>query len=155
MEIDSTTLITSPEKASGTAPRNELDRNDFYRLMIAELTNQDPFEPLDNRQFLEQIASLQSLDSTTRMTDAIDKMAVRQDLSSASGLVGKFVVAQDEDGKSFGGFVSRIRLKGDEVKLVLEGGREVELDRVTQVATDPVAFDPEANEEESEENTNA
>ncbi len=128
-----TTPATTLERATS---KSQLSRDEFYQIMIAELTNQDPFQPLDNKQFLEQIASLQSLDATTRLTDAIDRLLLGQALSSASGLIGKRVVALDEDGAQVPGVVDRVRVEGDSVKLVLGGGLEVELDRVVEVSSD-------------------
>jgi flagellar basal-body rod modification protein FlgD len=119
-------------RADGT-PRSQLSRDEFYKIMIAEMSNQDPFEPLDNRQFLEQIASLQSLESTSRLTAAIDRLLFRQELLSASALIGKEIEALGEDGARFGGTVESLRIEGDTVKLVFGNGREVEVDRVVAV----------------------
>ena len=122
----------------GLVGRNQLSRQDFYSIMIAELTNQDPFEPMDNQQFLEQVASLQSLESTGKLTEGIEKLLFRQELSSASGLIGKTVVAIDEQGESVSGVVERLRIENNTVQLVIEnedGTREIPMSRLVEVAS--------------------
>ena len=130
-----------PARRVAESSRNQFSREDFYRIMIAEMTNQDPFKPLDNQQFLAQVASLQSLESTGRLTEAIETLVFRQQLDSASGLIGKHVVALDDDGNRITGKVERLRIQGDSVQLMLDTGSEVKMDRLLEISHDgfPVA----------------
>jgi flagellar basal-body rod modification protein FlgD len=80
-------------------PKQELGQEDFLKLMIAQLKNQDPVNPADNSEFLGQIAQF-------RMVSGIDEMGVSfEGISSnlyaaqamqASQLVGKDVLTQSE-----------------------------------------------------------
>ena len=130
-------------RAGGSAAdRAQLTRDDFYKIMIGELSNQDPFEPLDNRQFLEQLASLQTLDATGRLADGIEKLILMNQLTSASGLIGREVkvptIAVSPEGNlEFGearGQVERVLVHGAEVRLVLDGDRAVRFEDVTEIA---------------------
>ena len=140
---DLVTGITGASTASGSAPsttkatstRNTLSRDDFYKIMISELTNQDPFQPVDNQQFLQQLSSLQTLDATGKLTDGIDKLVLGQQLSSASGLIGKVVKTPDgTTGNSLQGTVQKVQVQGSDIQLLLDGDRKVKLSDVTEIA---------------------
>ncbi len=125
-----------------SADRNKLTQDDFYKIMISELSNQDPFEPMDNRQFLEQLASLQSLDATGRLTSGIEKLIAESKMSTASGLIGKEVRAPSlsvgPDGLpvvvEVRGTVERVQVRGGEVNLILDGDRSLAIDAVQEIA---------------------
>ncbi|MBB5022171.1 flagellar hook assembly protein FlgD [Desulfurispira natronophila] len=55
-------------------PKQEMDKDAFLQLMITQLTNQDPTNPMDNSQMLAQSAQFSQLEQLTNMTDAIGKM---------------------------------------------------------------------------------
>jgi flagellar basal-body rod modification protein FlgD len=119
----------------GSSGRNTLSRDDFYKIMISELTNQDPFQPVDNQQFLQQLSSLQTLDATGKLTDGIDKLVLGQQLSSASSLIGKTVKTPDgTTGNSLQGTVQKVQVQGSDVELLLDGNRKVKLSDVTEIA---------------------
>jgi flagellar basal-body rod modification protein FlgD len=137
--INSAGSATGTSTASGVAKassgRNTLSRDDFYKIMISELTNQDPFQPVDNQQFLQQLSSLQTLDATGKLTDGIDKLVLGQQLSSASSLIGKVIKTPDgTTGTSLQGTVRKVEVQGSEVQLLLDGDRKVKLSDVTEIA---------------------
>ncbi len=122
-------------RSGGTATdRAKLSRDDFYKIMVSELTNQDPFEPMDNRQFLEQLTSLQSLESTSRLSDGIERLLFQNRLSSASALIGREVRAVAGAGTEIKGSVSRVLVRGGDVRLILEDGVTLGFDEVTEIA---------------------
>ena len=61
--------------ASSTNGTNEtpttLSQQEFFSIMISELTNQDPLEPQDNNDFLNQVAQLQNLETMSRQAAAM------------------------------------------------------------------------------------
>ncbi len=123
------------DRAGGAATeRARLSRDDFYKIMVSELTNQDPFEPMDNNQFLEQLTSLQSLESTSRLSDGIDRLLFQNRLSSASALIGREVRAAGAEGGEIKGSVSRVLVQGGDVRLILDDGVTLGLDEVTEIA---------------------
>ena len=144
-----TTLAATAPLPAGTgaagkpsADRNRINQDDFYKIMISELSNQDPFEPLDNRQFLEQLASLQTLDATGRLSSGIEKLVAENRLAIATSLIGKEVRAPSattgQDGLPAGeeirGKVERVRVQDGEVKLILDGDRTLSIDSVREIA---------------------
>jgi flagellar hook assembly protein FlgD len=64
----------------------DLDINQFLQLMIAELTNQDPLNPMDNTQLVQQIGAIREISATDKLTDSLDLVQSGQSLSTASSL---------------------------------------------------------------------
>ncbi len=79
-----------------------LGKDDFLKLLVTQLTHQDPTEPMKDQQFVAQMAQFSSLEqmqniATSSKTTA-DAMQTMRDLSGAQ-LVGKFVRGKDINGK--------------------------------------------------------
>lgn len=68
-----------------------MDRDDFLKLLVKQLTTQDPTAPVQDQQFISQMAQFSSLEQMKNMSDGFQSMSNRQ----AIGLVGKFVVGKD------------------------------------------------------------
>ncbi len=128
----------SASSAAATASaRSVLSTQDFYKIMISELTNQDPMSPLDNQDYMQQLASLQTLDATTRLTDGIAKLVLGQRIAAGSALIGHAVQAKatvDGTTQQISGTVQRVQVQDDEVDLLLDGNRKVKLEEVLEIA---------------------
>ncbi len=109
-----------------------LSQDEFFRIMITELTNQDPLEPLDNNEFLNQVTQMQTLDTMTRLSQSLEALILGQQLGSAGTLIGRSVTASDAAGNSVEGTVDRVLVQGDEIRLGI-GDAVVPLRLVTQV----------------------
>jgi flagellar basal-body rod modification protein FlgD len=70
-----------------------LGQQDFLKLMVAQMENQNPLEPQDNTQMIAQLASFQTLSAMEEMSNALKTLAQVSQLSSASMLVGRTVKA--------------------------------------------------------------
>lgn len=120
MEVNTIARGASGAAQSATE-RAKLSQKEFMKLLVAELTNQDPLNPLENQQFVQQLASLQTLESTAALTDGIRDLVRLQQLSSASSLLGRQVVGLDADGDFVSGRVERVAAQGNEIVLVVDG----------------------------------
>lgn len=79
-------------------PMRSLDVNQFLRMMIAELQNQDPLNPMDNAQIVEQIGQIREITANDRLTDTLQSVFLSQNLSTAGKMIGDWVVSLDDDG---------------------------------------------------------
>ena len=120
------------KNASSATARAQVTRDDFLKMLITELRAQDPLEPMKDTEFLNQIASLNQLESFASLTDGIRNLQLSGDLSSASSLLGKAVIGTTDDGVQGGGLVSRVVVEGGKVKLVI-GDKTMTLSNVSQV----------------------
>lgn len=114
-----------------------LKTEDFIKMMITQLQNQDPLEPAKNQELLAQMSQIGQLQSQTLLQESIQGMVLQQSLGSAGNLIGKLVAGTDDQGEQTVGLVSSVRVEGGQVFLELDSGKRLSLARVTQVAVLP------------------
>lgn len=84
----------SDKKATGKK-RNELGKDDFIKLMTAQMKHQDPFSPVKNEEMAAQLAQFSSLEQMTNVNQNLEKMAAAQKPTEnvlAASLIGKRVM---------------------------------------------------------------
>jgi len=114
-----------------------MSSTDFYKLLIAELQYQDPFQPMDNAKMVEQMASIRNIESSANMTEALQSVTRQQNFGTASTMIGKKVEGEVTD--SMGekhevtGVVSRVHFENGNVTLELEDGTKLPLESITSV----------------------
>jgi flagellar basal-body rod modification protein FlgD len=99
---------------------NDIDLGTFLRLMIAELQNQDPLNPLDNKDMLAQISQIREVGATDQLTATLEGVLLGQNISSATNLIGADIDAVSDDNQRVSGIVTRISIEGNEPKLHLD-----------------------------------
>ena len=110
----------------------DLDMNDFLKLMIKELQNQDPLNPMDNSQLLQQISQMREIAATGNMTTTLQAVLFGQNVSSASSLIGKQVRALNDGGDYVTGNVDKVTIAGGDVNLQI-GDNTVKLSNVSEI----------------------
>lgn len=137
MEAISPTNLLTPAAAKPASAFTDLGSQDFLRLMLTELTNQDPLAPTDNEALLRQIASIRDIEMSTSLTDSLQRLTGHQQIGSASALIGQFVTGvPGQDGSAAGGMVVGVRFaEGGKPFLLLSSGAELALDQVARVET--------------------
>jgi flagellar basal-body rod modification protein FlgD len=121
-----TSTATSPQTLRG------VDMDDFLKLMIAELQNQDPLNPLDNTQMLQQISQIREIGATDKLSETLAAVQLGQSLSTASALIGRRVKALDDQGRQIEGVVDRVSINGGRPSLHV-GEKSVALQNVTEI----------------------
>lgn len=111
---------TQLKKATDASDVFGLGRDDFFKLFLAQLKNQDPTKPVDDKEFIAQLAQFTMIDTL----QSLDKAAAGTQLGEASGLIGKQVTGVDLNGKPVSGAVSQVIQDKDGLALVV-GGRAV------------------------------
>ena len=91
----------------------DLDINQFLQLMITELTNQDPLNPMDNTQLVQQIGEIRQISATTQLSDTLSAVQAGQSLTTASSLIGKKVTALTTDQQNVTGKVDKVTVDVD------------------------------------------
>jgi len=86
-------------RAAAAAPSQEVGEEEFLNLLMTQLTNQDPLKPMDSAQFMDQIASMNTVKQLMEVNVGIDQMMLgltSLNNQSAVDLVGKEVVARGD-----------------------------------------------------------
>jgi flagellar basal-body rod modification protein FlgD len=91
----------------------DLDMDQFLQLMITELTNQDPLNPMDNTQLVQQIGEIRQISATTQLSETLLSVQAGQSLTTASSLIGKHVTALTSSGESVAGVVDKVTVDVD------------------------------------------
>ncbi len=92
---------------------NDVNIDDFMKLMITELQNQDPLNPMDNNDILQQLSQIRDVSATEHLTDTLDAVLIGQNLSTAGALIGKEVSALTDTGSEVAGIVDRVSVEPD------------------------------------------
>ncbi|MBN1909980.1 MAG: hypothetical protein JW818_09595 [Pirellulales bacterium] len=90
---------------------NDVDLDAFLSLMIAELQNQDPMNPMDNTQMLQQISQIREIGSNDRLSETLDAVLLGQSMSTAANLIGQTVVGLSNANQNVSGRVERISIE--------------------------------------------
>ncbi len=76
---------------NGRTQSKELGKDDFLKLLITQLANQDPTSPMEDTQFISQMAQFSSLEQMTNMSSSFEKMAGMLNSTQAANTIGKTV----------------------------------------------------------------
>ncbi|MGQ9504036.1 MAG: flagellar hook assembly protein FlgD [Thermogutta sp.] len=107
---------STPPTPSQTASQNptshdafrDLDVNSFLSMMIAELKNQDPLNPMDNAQLLQQVSQIREIESNVRLVSTLESLVRAQYLAGGTNLIGRLVKGLDSNGVEVKGVVERV-----------------------------------------------
>lgn len=117
MAIDS---IGALPDASSEVPRNAgIGQEDFLRILLAQLRFQDPLKPVDNQQFVAQLAQFSALELNRQQSEKLDQLLVMQATDQAVALIGKTVEMRTAQGASVVGNVSAISFASGEPRLTV------------------------------------
>ena len=115
---------TSEVGAAGTATtfgyqapakRQDLDKNAFLRLLTTQLQYQDPLKPMDNQEFMAQMAQFSALEQ-------MQNLNLLNEQGLAAGLLGRYVEGKDPlTAEPFKGVVDGFRVMDGEVLVKVEG----------------------------------
>ncbi len=105
-----------PSAAAGTPAVNtegandlrDVDLDDFLQLLIHELQNQDPLDPMDNSEVLNQIGLIREISATNSLSDTLNAVLLGQNVTTASALIGKQVTALSDAAEEVEGVVDRV-----------------------------------------------
>jgi flagellar basal-body rod modification protein FlgD len=130
---------TGAVRSSGDLRDVNLD--DFLQLMITELQNQDPLEPMDNAQIVQQMGQIREISATNQLIETLDAMVTGQNLGTASAMIGKKISALTDGGDAVNGVVDRVTVETDDEQNVRTyrlhvGSQQVKLTSVREVQSD-------------------
>lgn len=118
------------ELAQGRVTKQELDKDDFLKILITQLQHQDPTSPMEDREFISQMAQFSSLEQMTNMSQSFSRLAAIFNSTEAQALLGKNVEIQDGPRAVFGPVSQVVR---GEFPLVMVDGTFYDLDQVTKI----------------------
>jgi flagellar basal-body rod modification protein FlgD len=112
--------------ASPNSPASILGQNEFLKLMVAQLQAQNPLEPGNSNEFVNELAQLTQVEQTTNLANA-------SELSGAVQLIGHKVSYNSPSGASATGTVQSVQSSASGTTVTVEGVSGVTLASITEV----------------------
>lgn len=109
-ETTSAATTTAPQ---ATNDLRDVDLDEFLQLLIHELQNQDPLDPMDNTEVLNQISQIREISATNNLSDTLSAVLLGQNMSTASSLIGKQISALSDAAEEVEGVVDRVTVDVD------------------------------------------
>lgn len=135
VSVASTTSTSSSSSTSKSATASlgqaaGLGKDDFMQLLIAQLKNQDPMKPMEDKEFISQLAQFSALESTEKLNTQLDELLGSQSLVQAATLIGKQATAKLTDGTVVTGAISEVRMISGQPTAIING-QEVDTSLIT------------------------
>ena len=119
--ISELSSLQTSNKITSQGTSSELGEDAFLKLLLAQLQNQDPLKPMEDKEFIAQLAQFNSLNQLTQMNKTLEELVTSLALGQGGSLIGKAVSGQVENGETITGLVSGLRLSNGKVLLDVEG----------------------------------
>ena len=120
------------QNPTGASAMQDVDLDDFLKLLIAELQNQDPLNPMGNNEMLQQLSQIREIESNDRLTQTLESVLLGQSLTTASGMIGRSITAMTKNGATVTGRVDRVSIVDGMPKLNVDG-QVVDLKSVSEI----------------------
>ncbi len=141
--INESLYLSSLEKKKLEPKDQSMGKDQFLKLLIAQLQNQDPTQPMEDKEFISQMANFSSLEQMTNMANSFEKFATMQEqtaLIQYNEFVGKEVKwdkMETVDGEQVAtdgkGIVETVKFKGGSVEFTLEDGTTLTPGNISEV----------------------
>lgn len=115
-------LIASQSASSEASKKATLDYDTFLKLLIAQMQNQDPTDPMDATEQVSQLATFSQVEQTIETNKNLESLIQSSMLSQAGTIVGKTVTSVDGLTK---GVVEQVKIYSDGIVATLAGGEKV------------------------------
>lgn len=134
MPVDAIGTILNPQNASATQ-QNTIDQEDFIKLFLSQLQFQDPLEPVDNREFLSQLAQFSNLEQTRQTSQNTEGLLVMNSSAQALGLLNKTVEILGQGAATIGTVTAvRFTNSGPELSIQTTSGQVLTSVRLSQIS---------------------
>lgn len=134
-------LVTGLPNKPRTIGNNALGKDQFLKILMTQLQNQDPLSPMEDRDFIAQMAQFSSVEQLNNLSEymkgSLEEMKlIRQSLGMTSGLIDKTITWQFKTvtgtTQTASGKVEAITIREGKQYAIVKG-EEVSLDLVTKI----------------------
>ncbi len=112
----------------GQKPSSEMGKDQFLQLMVGQLKTQDPMNPMEDKDFMGQMAQFSQLEQMTNVASTLQN-------DRAFGLIGRTVAYNDKDtGEVKAGTVEKVVINAGKPTLTINGVSQIDPAAVTEVS---------------------
>lgn len=141
--------VQVPVTSTGATPATtttdktkSLGKDDFLKLLLAQLRNQDPTKPMDDSAMIAQMAQFSALEATQQLQQTIQQSNNVQTIFQAGALIGKYVQADEPDGINVTGPVTGVDFtttNGVVAPTLKVDGKDVDYSTIVKVSSTPIS----------------
>jgi flagellar basal-body rod modification protein FlgD len=136
MANSSVTATTPNASTFSRLPVQTLNQQDFLKLVVTQMTSQDPLNPKKDTDFIAQMAQFSALEQAKAMQSDIASLRDGQEVAQADGLLGQDVEILVAKDKTAHGVVSAVQLDAGKPKVVVSGAK-YNLDQILSINSTP------------------
>jgi flagellar basal-body rod modification protein FlgD len=125
--IPSVNTAPSAKTQSASGANSAMGKDQFLKLFVAQLQHQDPMNPMQDSDFMGQMASFSTLEQ-------VSNLASENARSNAIGLLGRTVTYKNKDGAELTGTVEKVSTKDGKPSLTVGGADGVDPSSISQVS---------------------
>jgi flagellar basal-body rod modification protein FlgD len=121
-EVAAPASAVAADVISPTKPT--LGYDDFLKLLLSQMQNQDPLKPMDSTEYVSQLATFSSVEQGIKQNAKLDQLLMSSNLSQGGNIIGRLVTSADG---SISGVVRSVRIDDGGATAFLDNGREIAL----------------------------
>jgi flagellar basal-body rod modification protein FlgD len=121
---------------------HQLGKQDFLKLLMAQMQNQDPMKPMDDTQMIAQMAQFSALEESQALRQVMQQNSNTQAVTQAASLIGKYILANQPDSSQVNGAVTGVRFEtidGAVRPIVQVGGSDVDFSTINEISSAPIS----------------
>ena len=140
MTVSATNSTASSTATSSTGSKTSsklgaaagMGKDDFMKLLMEQLKNQDPMKPMEDKEFITQLAQFSSLESFETLTEQMEALTGSQMLVQAATLIGKQATAKLASGEVVTGTISQVKMIDGKPTAVVNG-KDIDTSLITTI----------------------
>jgi flagellar basal-body rod modification protein FlgD len=115
--IKGQTAQQTPNTVADSNAYDKMDLSSFINILVTEMQNQDPLNPMDNSQILTQMSQIKAIGSNDKLTKTLTSLQLQQDMATGSALLNQTVTGLNTNNKMITGVVDKISVADGKVQV--------------------------------------
>jgi flagellar basal-body rod modification protein FlgD len=136
------TTAADVQSAEARLPKQVLGQEDFLKLLALQFSSQDPLKPIEDTDFIAQMANFSALEIQNSMSASMANLSSTQQMAGAQSLLGKKAEVLDANGSPISGLVTSVRTDGENTMITIND-REYDFASVRRVQLNDAASNPQ------------
>ena len=120
--VSSSSMVASTSAAATASKKATLDYDTFLTLLVQQMKNQDPTEPMDATEQIAQLATFSQVEQTIQTNKNLESLLQSSTLNQAGTIIGRTITSADE---SVSGVIKEVQVYSDGLIAILESGEKV------------------------------
>jgi flagellar basal-body rod modification protein FlgD len=122
----------SQQATAGQDALNKVDLNQFLKMLIAELQNQDPMNPMSNSEIVQQVSQIQAIQTNQQLNQTLTSVQLGQNVATAGALMYHTISGLSDSNQQISGSVDGVSIENGALKLHV-GQDTVDLKNVSEI----------------------